>query len=96
MVHLYGSILASFAVSASDTVVVPLRPRFRLVVLLLRMCCLNALPRKNLPPFVRLKRLAAPRCVLSYGMVFLCQRGAGGAGLGRPPPCGRRLKIVCI
>src|SRR3954453_626642 len=29
------------------------------------MCWLNALPRRNLPFFVRLKRLAAPRWVLS-------------------------------
>src|SRR5258705_15382 len=63
--YLYGSILASFGVSTSATVVVPRSPRFRFVVLLLRMCCLKALPRRNFPFFVRLKRLAAPRCVFS-------------------------------
>src|SRR5206468_12928008 len=64
-IHLYGSIRASLVESASDTVVVPRSPRFRFVVLLLRMCCLNALPRRNFPRFVRLKRFAAPRCVFS-------------------------------
>src|SRR5207253_646519 len=63
--HLYGSIRASFGASTSATVVVPRSPRLRLVVLLLRMCCLNAFPRRNFPFFVRLKRLAAPRCVFS-------------------------------
>src|SRR5258708_5242460 len=29
------------------------------------MCCLNAFPRRNFPLLVRLKRLAAPRCVFS-------------------------------
>src|SRR5262252_6085183 len=66
--HLYGSIRASLAASTSATVVVPLSARFRFVVLLLRMCCLNALLRRNLPLFVRLKRLAAPRCVFSFGI----------------------------
>ena len=65
-IHLYGSILASFAASASATVVVPRSARFRFVVLLLRMCCLNALLRRNFPVFVRLKRFAAPRCVFSF------------------------------
>src|SRR5947208_12638200 len=59
---------ASFAASTSATVVVPFKRRFRFLVLLLRMCCLNALPRRNLPLFVRLKRLAAPRCVLIFGI----------------------------
>src|SRR4029077_16789185 len=68
--HLYGSIRASFGVSTAATVVVPRRARLRLVVLLLRMCCLNALLRRNFPFFVRLKRLAAPRCVFSFGIVF--------------------------
>src|SRR5438094_9578432 len=60
---------ASFAASTSATVVVPRSPRLRFVVLLLRMCCLNALPRRNFPFLVRLKRFAAPRCVLS--LIFL-------------------------
>src|SRR4029450_1089848 len=55
-------------VSTSATVVVPRKPRFRLGVLLLRMCCLKALPRRNFPRLVRLKRLAAPRWVLSFGI----------------------------
>src|SRR5436190_15221637 len=68
--HLYGSMRASFGVSTAATVVVPRSPRLRLVVLLLRMCCLNALPRRNFPFFVRLKRFAAPRCVFSFGISF--------------------------
>src|SRR5204863_7214872 len=48
-VYEYGSMRASFAASASDTVVVPRSPRRRLVVLLLSRCCLNALLRRNLP-----------------------------------------------
>src|SRR5438046_856837 len=56
---------ASFAASTSATVVVPRSPRLRFVVLLLRMCCLNAFPRRNFPFLVRLKRFAAPRCVFS-------------------------------
>src|SRR5258705_12429988 len=63
--YLYGRILASFGVSTAAPVVVPRSPRFRFVVLLLRMCCLKALPRRNFPFFVRLNRLAAPRCVFS-------------------------------
>src|SRR5690349_16223101 len=70
---------ASFAASTSATVVVPLSARFRLVVLLLRMCCLNALLRRNFPRLVRLKRLAAPRCVLIFSFfgivsLVLCRR----------------------
>src|SRR5215469_15395721 len=57
---------ASFAASTSATVVVPRSLRLRAVVLLLRMCCLNALLRRNLPRLVRLKRFAAPRCVLIF------------------------------
>src|SRR4029079_2405383 len=86
-VHLYGSIRASFGASTSATVVVPLRARFRFVVLLLRMCCLNALLRKNFPPLVRLKRLAAPRCVFSFGMSVapgLVQRRWADARVGVP------------
>src|SRR5207249_8430445 len=99
--YLYGSILASLAASASSTTVVPRRPRFRFVVLLLRMCCLNALLRRNLPRFVRLKRLAAPRWVLSFGILtspVIRRRHlvAGVAVLTLLVPCGRRLRIVCI
>src|SRR5450759_658721 len=42
------------------------------------MCCLNALPRRNFPFFVRLKRFAAPRWVFSliffafFAILFLC------------------------
>src|SRR5881397_921734 len=57
---------ASFGASTSATTTVPLSFRFRLVVLLLRMCCLNALLRRNFPRLVRLNRFAAPRCVLSF------------------------------
>ena len=60
----------SFGVSTASnaTATVVARPRFRFLVLLLRMCCLNALPRRNFPFLVRLKRFAAPRCVFSFGM----------------------------
>src|SRR5215471_11498482 len=56
---------AIFGTSTAATVVVPFSPRFRFLVLLVRMCWLNALPRRNLPFLVRLKRLAAPRWVFS-------------------------------
>src|SRR5256885_8408739 len=68
---------ASFCASTSATVVVPRSPRLRFVDLLLRMCCLNACPRRNFPFFVRLKRFAAPRWVFSliffafFAIVFL-------------------------
>ncbi len=54
---------------AAATVVVPRSLRFRFVDLLLKMCCLNALLRRNFPLLVRLKRLAAPRCVFNFGMI---------------------------
>src|SRR5687767_10358162 len=55
--------------------------RFRLDDLLVRMCCLNALLRTNLPPAVFLKRFAAPRCVLSFGIsVALGFHGPAEAG----------------
>src|SRR5262249_61854568 len=89
LAYLYGSILASFGASTSATTVVPLSFRFRVVVLLLRMCCLNALLRRNFPRLVRLNRFAAPRCVLSFSfgicplyVVVLCL----ATGLGLPPP----------
>jgi hypothetical protein len=44
--------------------------RFRFDDLLVRMCCLNALLRTNLPPAVFLKRFAAPLCVFSFGIFF--------------------------
>ena len=49
----------------------PRSPRFRLRDLLVRMWRLNALLRMNLPVPVFLKRLAAPRCVFSFGMCRL-------------------------
>src|SRR5262249_19955060 len=66
--YLYGNMRASFAASAGATSVVPLSARFRFVVFELRMCCLNALLRRNFPRLVRLNRLAAPRCVFSFGI----------------------------
>src|ERR1700722_10685331 len=63
---------AIFGTSTAATVVVPLSPRLRFLVLLVRMCCLNALPRRNLPFLVRLKRLAAPRWVLSLSFFAMC------------------------
>ena len=49
----------------------PLSPRFRFRLLLFRMRCLNALPRRNFPFLVRLKRFAAPLWVFNLGMVIL-------------------------
>jgi len=49
--------------SADETVVVPRSFRFRFVLLLVSMCCLNALLRTIFPEAVRLNRFAAPRCV---------------------------------
>ena len=59
--HLYGIIFSKRGVSAVDTNVVPLRFRRRFVVLLVRICCLNALARETLPLPVLLNRFAAPR-----------------------------------
>src|SRR5215212_8611375 len=87
--HLYGSIRASFAASTSATVVVPRSPRLRFVVLLLRMCCLKALPRRNFPFFVRLNRLAAPRCVLSF--IFLAINHYVAASLRN-----RKAHVLCV
>src|SRR5215472_10766180 len=58
----------NLAVSCGETSVVPFSFRFRLRSLLVKMCALNALPRLNLPVAVFLKRLAAPRWLLSLGM----------------------------
>ena len=54
--------------SAAETVVVPRSFRFRFVLLLVSMCCLNALLRTIFPEAVRLNRFAAPRCVFNFGM----------------------------
>src|SRR5690606_13113535 len=67
----YGSMCSSLAWSCAATTVIPRRPRFRLVVLLVRMCRLNALLRMNFPEAVRLNRFAAPLCVFSFGMISL-------------------------
>src|SRR2546421_10230821 len=84
---------ASFGASTSATATVPLSVRFRLRVLLLRMCCLNALLRRNFPLFVRLKRLAAPRWVFSFGIVSeSLPRDLSVVGLSRG--CGRRLRLA--
>src|SRR5262249_7662215 len=96
---------ASFGASTSATVVVPRSLRFRVVVLLLRMCCLNALLRRNLPLLVRLKRLAAPRCVLIFSFFAISVfyrlsavssrlrrcRGLPRRGRLRPAAAARRL-----
>src|ERR1043166_6178633 len=97
---------ASLAASTSATVVVPFSPRLRFLVLLVRMCCLNAAPRRNLSFLVRLNRFAAPRCVLSFsflGMSFLCRRrdllGARGlrlAAAGLRPPRQDRVHLVAF
>src|SRR5437867_9739993 len=87
---------ASFAASTSATVVVPLSPRFRFVVLLLSRCCLNALLRRNFPRLVRLKRLAAPRCVLIFCFGMLPRLWSGGSGLTWPtrPLCRTRRRLL--
>src|SRR5438874_12855879 len=99
---------ASFFASTSATVVVPRRPRFRFVVLLLRMCCLKACPLRNFPFFVRLKRLAAPRWVLSlifftFDMVVLLLRFGRGRRRGFRPataplgaPAENRVHLVAL
>src|SRR5262249_27673732 len=89
---LYGSIRASLAASPSATVVVPRSRRFRLRVLLLRMCCLNALPRRNFPFLVRLNRFAAPRCVLSFNFFGIVVPTLSSSPAWPQPasPCRRR------
>ena len=59
--YLYGSIRSSRGTSASLTIVVPRRSRRRFVVLLVKICCLNALLRTIFPVPVFLNRFAAPR-----------------------------------
>ena len=72
--YLYGSIRASLAESAFATTSVPRIWRFRFDDLLVRMCCLKALLRTNLPPAVFLKRFAAPLCVFSFGISLFSAR----------------------
>src|SRR5688572_13591548 len=68
----------SFGASCSATSFVPRACRFDFVVLLVRMWRLKALARTILPVPVFLKRLAAPRCVFSFGMCLLvCRLGPG-------------------
>src|SRR5215467_785670 len=55
--------------SAVDTITSISRLRFRLVVFLVRMCRACEWPRLTLPPAVSLKRLAAPLCVFSFGII---------------------------
>jgi len=63
---------ATFFWSALSTMLSVSRWRLRFVVFEVRMWRLNACPRLNLPVPVFLKRLAAPLCVLSFGIaVFL-------------------------
>jgi hypothetical protein len=65
-----GSIFRTAATSASHTMLALRMFRFRLVVFLVRICCLNALVRLNFPFPVTLNRLAAPRWVLILGIVL--------------------------
>src|SRR5262249_12219252 len=65
----YGSMASTRRRSAFETVVGMSRPRFRLVVFLVRMWLLKALERLIFPVAVFLNLLAAPRWVLSLGMV---------------------------
>src|SRR5688500_2680306 len=80
--HLYGNIRCSFGASPSETCLVPRLWRFDLVVLLVRMWRLNALALTIFPVPVFLKRLAAPRCVFSFGMCLLVCRLRPGDRLG--------------
>ena len=75
--YLYGSIRCSFGASCSDTSRVPRICRFDFVVLLVRMWRLNALALTIFPVPVFLKRLAAPRCVLSFGISLSSLSAAG-------------------
>src|SRR6185369_1414428 len=76
--HLYGSIRCSLGSSPSATCLVPRLWRLVFVVLLVRMWRLKALARTILPVPVFLKRLAAPRCVFSFGISLLFCLGSGG------------------
>lgn len=67
--YLYGIIRDTRDWSTASIVVVPRSPRFRFVVLLVKMCDMYALLRVTLPDAVLLKRFAAPRCVFSFGIV---------------------------
>src|SRR4029077_5521136 len=97
---------ASFGASTSATVVVPRSPRLRFVVLLLRMCCLNACPRRNFPFFVRLKRFAAPRWAFSlvffpFAIGFLSalrrsRRRGFGLAPALWPPAENRVHLVAF
>src|SRR5690348_16547181 len=64
---------ATLAWSASETSVLWASLRLVLVSFDVRMWRIFDWPRTILPVPVFLKRLAAPRCVLSLGMVFLLE-----------------------
>src|SRR5690348_884756 len=64
---------ATFAWSASETSVLWASLRLVLVSFDVRIWRIFDWPRTILPVPVFLKRLAAPRCVLSLGMVFLLE-----------------------
>src|SRR5436190_21510928 len=103
--YLYGSISESFLESDFDTTARPRIARFRFFVLLVRMCCLKALLRRNFPVAVFLKRFAAPLCVFSLGMISF-QLSARASSYSSPfatvwragarPPGGRFDRMVCI
>src|SRR5262249_1052631 len=59
--------------SSFRTMLVPRRPRLRLVAFLVRIWLLNAWPALNLPDAVLRNRLAAARLVLILGMAQLLQ-----------------------
>lgn len=91
--RLYGSIRMTRGTSEASTQAVCRRPRFRLVVLLVRMCCLDALLRTTLPVEVLVNRFAAPRCVFNFGIAWFLL----SASLYRPFfPAVLLVKIVCI
>src|SRR5260221_11914854 len=74
----YGSIARTCCLSVACTPAVPRRWRLFLVVFLVRMWRLNACERLIVPPERTLKRLAALRLVLSFGIAWLLILHGGG------------------
>src|SRR5271169_4673628 len=85
---------ATFFWSALSTMLSVSRWRLRLVVFEVRMWRLNACPRLNLPVPVFLKRLAAPLCVLSFGIaVLLVYNKTAGTG---QQPLRAQVPLCCV
>src|SRR5260221_5785876 len=86
----YGSIARTCCLSVACTPAVPRRWRLFLVVFLVRMWRLNACERLIVPPERTLKRLAALRLGLSFGIAWVLILHGGGVVLrnafGAPHP----------